>query len=224
MGITNYAQEAFRSDSTDRLLFTPVPKFRFEVVMSITGSPDKFLNRIKSVNLPDISFDTTVANQYNKKRIIQTRMNYGDCTLSFYDTNDNWFSENVYLPYIANYYNTGKGISSTATNTDPFVQETDQSVSDADSFSTEMGYVLVSNENRYKIPKVVIYTGGISPTEGGAAKKRATVLRNCVIKSMNQESLDYSDSNPMMFTIVMQPEYVYIANNQTGGVDFSKDG
>lgn len=228
MGIKNYAQEAFRSDSTDgTLLFTPVPKFRFEVVMSvknfdIDAIEDITLNRIKSITIPDVSFETVVANQYNKKRIVQTSMNIGDCTISFYDTNDNWFSKKIFMPYVAHYYNSTKGIRTFDSTANPFIQESDNIVI-SDTFNTDMGYTLVSSSNRYKIPKLVIYTGGISNSASHVDipnEKRATVLRNCMIKSIQQESLDYSDSNAIMYNVTLQPEFIYVANDQTKSIEF----
>lgn len=42
---------------------------------------------VKDIKLPDYSFDTTTFNQYNRKRVIQTKIKYDPITVTFHDDN-----------------------------------------------------------------------------------------------------------------------------------------
>jgi hypothetical protein len=78
MSIRNHATEAFGTGTTEGLL-TGIPRQKFNFTLSITlsdsGSPIEF-TRIQDLTLPGYSFDTQIVNQYNQKRVVQTKLNY----------------------------------------------------------------------------------------------------------------------------------------------------
>lgn len=92
------------------------PKFKFlfhvnfELNDQITGSAYKLIgeNRniglaVKSIQLPQFTFDTHVLNQYNRKRIVQTKVKYDDLNVTFHDDNANMV-RNLWYAYYTYYY------------------------------------------------------------------------------------------------------------------------
>lgn len=189
MAIQNFAQEAFRSDG-DQLL-VPRQKFNFSLVIQRHGGSSINFTRVASATAASYSVDTTIMNQYNKRRVIQTRLNYDPITVAFYDTFDNEFY-NLMRAYMAHYFNGGQGIeeriSLEGTSTvDP-------------NFETDLGFT--PNDTRYYLPRVRIIQNGYRN------QYRETNLRNVIITNVQGDTLDYSDSNPVMYTVTFQPEEV----------------
>jgi hypothetical protein len=58
---------------------------------------------VKTVKLPSYSFDTHVMNQYNRKRIIQTKIKYDPIDIAFHDDNGNSI-RNMWYNYYTYYY------------------------------------------------------------------------------------------------------------------------
>ena len=87
-----HAGKIFRSN-----LYRNAPKlkFLFHVYFDInTSAFNKGLNTgnnyglfVKDVKLPSYNVKTVVLNQYNRKRIIQTKINYDPVTINFHDDN-----------------------------------------------------------------------------------------------------------------------------------------
>jgi hypothetical protein len=191
MAITNFAQEAFRS-SGDQLL-VPRQKFNFTLVLDIFDRASITFTRVSTATAPSYSFDTQIMNQYNKKRVVQTRMNYDPITVAFYDTIDNEW-HNIMRNYISHYYNGGAGIENRtvlegSSTVDPF-------------FETDLGFT--PNANRYFFPRIRIIQNGYR------YQSRETILINPHITSMQGDTLDYSDSQPVMYTTTFQPESIQI--------------
>lgn len=198
MGLTD-AANAYGTMEQGTLDLAPRSRFNFRLEI-ITANDSFLFERIKSVNLPNITFDTQIANQYNQKRVIQSKINYGQCTVTFYDTYDNDFVNNIQKPYISNYYHNGKGISNSEQLYLPSV---------IGGFNNgEKGYTLTSPNNRYFIDKILI------EILGPGDFVRFYVMKNCMITDINGDNLDYSDSNPVEITATFQPEYIDIAEGK----------
>ena len=198
MGLTD-AAKAYGTMEQGTLALAPRSRFNFRLEI-ITANDSLLFERIKSVNLPNISFDTQIANQYNQKRVIQSKINYGQATVTFYDTYDNDFVNIIQKPYISNYYHNGKGISNSKQLYLPSV------IGGFDN--EEKGYSLTSSNNRYFIDKILIEILGPSDFA------RFYVMTNCMITDINGDNLDYSDSNPVEITATFQPEYVDIIDGR----------
>ena len=89
-----HASKAFRSNFYQN---APKFKFLFHVYFDInqeaynTASLPKQSNfslLVKTVQLPNFSFDTHTLNQYNRKRIVQTKIKYEPIEISFHDDNN----------------------------------------------------------------------------------------------------------------------------------------
>lgn len=189
MAITNFAQEVFRSDSDQFLV--PRQKFNFTLILDRVNQGSIVFHRVSSVSLPSYTVDTVMMNQYNKKRVVQTRLNYEPITVTFYDTFDNEW-HNLMRDYLSHYFNGGEGIKRRTT--------TEGNIVTNPNFVTDMGFT--PNTNKYFFPRIKIIQNGYR------RQFRETVLINPTIVSIQGDTLDYSDSNPTMFTVTFQPESI----------------
>ena len=87
-----HASKTFRPNAYQ---YAPKLKFLFHVYFEINqsayavGLPQgvNFGLAVKSVKLPSYSFDTHTMNQYNRKRIVQTKIKYDPIDITFHDDN-----------------------------------------------------------------------------------------------------------------------------------------
>ncbi len=189
MAITNFSQEVFRSNSDQVLV--PRQKFNFTLILDRVNQGSIVFHRVANVTVPSYTVDTTMLNQYNKKRVVQTRINYEPVTVSFYDTFDNQW-HNLMRDYLAHYFNGGEGIRQRTSLEGPTTVNP--------NFVTDLGFT--PNASRYFFPRVKIIQNGYRN------RFRETVLINPTIVSITGDTLDYSDSNPVMFSVTFQPESI----------------
>lgn len=191
MAITNFAQNTFRSDGDQ--IQVPRQKFNFTLILDRAETGSTVFTKVSSVTAPSYSADTTIMNQYNKKRVVQTRLNYDPITVSFYDTFDNEWHDTM-KSYLSHYYNNGAGIATrTALEGSSVVTPV---------FETDLGFT--PNAIRYFFPRIRIIQNGYRN------EYRETTLINPIITNMQGDTLDYSDSNPTMYTITFQPESIQV--------------
>jgi len=108
-----HASKVFRTNAYE---LKPRFKFLFHVSFTINTAQIPALNGIfasddvtnlsyvvKTVNLPTYTIDTDTMNQYNRKRLIQTKIKYNPVTITFHDDGgDN--VRNMWYNYYAYYY------------------------------------------------------------------------------------------------------------------------
>jgi hypothetical protein len=90
-------QHAAKTFRTNGYQYTPKFKFLFHVYFEINpeaysqniSTGTNFGLAVKTVKLPGFSFTTQDMNQYNRKRIIQTKIKYDPVNISFHDDNGN---------------------------------------------------------------------------------------------------------------------------------------
>jgi len=121
-----HASKVFRTNAYE---LKPRFKFLFHVTFTINTAKIPALNGIfatddvtnlsyvvKSVNLPTYSIDTATMNQYNRKRLIQTKIKYNPVTITFHDDGgDN--VRNMWYNYYAYYYKDASQKYGSDTNT-----------------------------------------------------------------------------------------------------------
>ena len=103
-----HASKTFRPNAYQ---YAPKLKFLFHVYFEINqsayavGLPQgaNFGLAVKTVKLPSYSFDTHTMNQYNRKRIIQTKIKYDPIDINFHDDNGNLI-RNMWYNYYTYYY------------------------------------------------------------------------------------------------------------------------
>ncbi len=113
-----HASKIFRSNSYQN---SPKLKFLFHTYFEInTAAYSTFQSKglgtinsntnfgilVKEVKLPSFSFNTTQMNQYNRKRIIQTKIKYDPIDITFHDDNGDSINQ-LWEAYYTYYYNDG---------------------------------------------------------------------------------------------------------------------
>jgi hypothetical protein len=105
-----HASKTFRTNSYG---YAPKFKFLFHVyfdinkdLISATQSWDEDSNfglAVKSVELPKYQFEVSTLNQYNRKRLVQTKIKYQPISIKFHDDNNN-IIRNMWNVYYTYYY------------------------------------------------------------------------------------------------------------------------
>jgi hypothetical protein len=114
-----HASKTFRTNS-----YQYSPKFKFlfhvyfdinkEYISAVQSFPEdsNFGLTVKNIQLPKYTFETSIMNQYNRKRVIQTKINYDPVNVSFHDDNGNLLRR-LWYTYYTYYYKD-------ATQSEPF--------------------------------------------------------------------------------------------------------
>jgi len=92
--------------------YSPKFKFLFHVYFDINqdvypiglGTGANFGLAVKTARLPSYTFSTSTLNQYNRKRIVQTKVQYEPIDITFHDDNGNLIRNLLYY-YFLYYYN-----------------------------------------------------------------------------------------------------------------------
>lgn len=234
-----HASKTFRSG-----LYQNAPKFKFlfhvyfDINQNVFTSTDSALNNfgilVKSVKLPTYTFDTHTLNQYNRKRIVQTKIKYNTIDVVFHDDNDNFVTA-LWYRYYTYYYNDGNkpqvmfngtrganppagpngggGISSATAFQYSARNIYDQDISNGDDF----GYNAASTDREGKrkesfFNNITIF--GFSPPQH---KFTAYTLINPIITSFNHDGYDYDQGGGVM-TNTMTLDYETVVYN-TGEYD-----
>jgi hypothetical protein len=106
-----HASKTFRSNSYAN---APKLKFLFHVYFKINSdawnqATDQNVGiLVKDIKLPTYNFKTEVKNQYNRKRIIQTKINYEPIVVNFHDDNNNTVNKMWYAYYTYYYKDANK--------------------------------------------------------------------------------------------------------------------
>ena len=117
--LRNYSDHSFGTTTSYGRVLTGIPrsKHAFIVEFFTTKTTGKKAWRkmldglsliVQTCDLPSFQFDTQTLNQYNRKRIIQTKVNWQPINIKFFDTRDNKFQD-VMEEYFAWYYKDGRG-------------------------------------------------------------------------------------------------------------------
>lgn len=99
-----HASKTFRSNSYQ---YAPKLKFLFHTYFELNtsiGNENEFGLLVKEVKLPSFSFQTAQMNQYNRKRIVQTKIKYDPIEITFHDDNGN-VATRLWEAYYQYYYN-----------------------------------------------------------------------------------------------------------------------
>ena len=108
-----HASKTFR---TNAYQYSPKFKFLFHVYFDINTQyiqgaqswPDdkNFGLAVKTVQLPKYSFDLATLNQYNRKRVVQTKVKYDPINITFHDDNGNLIRK-LWYTYYTYYFKDG---------------------------------------------------------------------------------------------------------------------
>lgn len=202
-GPYNAAAEVFGADLNPQIRM-PRQRFQFRLEIKINDDVnilglDQFggrlhtFHRVQSVSMPDIQHNVTVLNQYNRKRYLPTSLDVSPFSVVFYDTKDSHW-QNIYQAYSAHYFH-GHNVAESA-------------ILNYDALSSNPALVYGSNTVTTSAKYFFDYIRIVTIDTVDQAK--ILTAYNCVISDVNTDTLVYSDSNPVMWTVRFQPEQVNI--------------
>ena len=152
---------------------------------------------VKSVTMPSVGIDTEVLNQYNHRRIIQTKLKPTPVTLTMHDTVEGK-TLRFWEMYYEYYFKDGIAAEKTKPNSARVKTQLDDLLSD--SFDNNFGYNLERIGNtRQLLTHIEIFQ-----VHGG--KYSLTTLVNPRISVFTHDTLDYSATSDLM-QISMEIEY-----------------
>jgi hypothetical protein len=114
-----HAAKTFRSNSYQ---YAPKFKFLFHVYFEINpavysrgiSQGSNFGLAVKTIDLPKYTIDTATLNQYNRKRLVQTKIKYQPINVVFHDDNGNLVNDMWYNYYTYYFKDADKPVTSSA--------------------------------------------------------------------------------------------------------------
>lgn len=231
---SRHAANAYGFNKADLSNGTPRHKFEFFVRVNFNTNPEvaafvrSFLNEddkniistmVKTVTMPSMQIETETLNQYNKKRISQTRIDYSPINITFHDSVEGR-TLRLWEMYYEYYFRDGvaaeklEGVRGTNANnllsaffdafngTDAPKRNAREYVDDVikHNYNDNYGYNLrrVGN-NKYLIDSIDIFQ-----VHGG--KFSRTQIIHPRVTAFNHDTLDYEDSNGL---VQMQFDFAY---------------
>jgi hypothetical protein len=140
---------------------------------------------VKEIKLPSYSFDTFQMNQYNRKRIIQTKIKYEPVNITFHDDNANQATKLWQAYYQYNYRDSIPGIFKTS----------DRNTYQSSIIGDEFGFTGDAyNSSGTKVPffkSIIVY---------GLNRHNFTMYKliNPVITAFNHDTYNYDQGNGIM--------------------------
>jgi hypothetical protein len=211
-------QHASKTFRTDGYAYSPKFKFLFHVYFDINktniGSfanfptDSNFGLAVKTIQLPKYTFETHVMNQYNRKRIVQTKLKYDPINITFHDDNNNLIRK-LWYNYYTYYYKD-------ATHVDPFSPGNapkpglNPSILDRNLYSNSIsgnddwGYVGENsggntvNGYDFDSPSKAPFFSSISIFGFNQHNFALYKLINPIVDSFNHDTYDYSQGNSVM--------------------------
>lgn len=245
--LRNYSDVAYGTASQYGSFLSEVPRQKFQFAVEFIPSNVKTSSKkawytlfkdlslvVQSVDLPSFQFDVQTLNQYNRKRIVQSKVNWNPINISFYDTVDNKF-QNVLNEYFKWSYKEGREVPQNfgagslvpdivtensrihdfgyqPPNTG-FVREDvgvglDPNIDDANSLSGSPSYqddYDTFDFDKYFFSKIIIHR-----YVGGhyGAQTDPIEIFNPTIMAVNHDTLSYSDSSPIQWQVTFAYEGV----------------
>jgi hypothetical protein len=187
--------------------FIPRSKFQFAVQIQHLGtdgglttfpaprsfdSGDLMGLRVASIGMPGFTTKTNTLNQYNRKRIVHTGMDFTPVEMVAYDTRDGQMEE--FLKSYSNYYFNGPMNSPDAGSYSSFDIPTAGFVSGTSNFGFKL------QEDKHFIKKLII------TRKSSDEDVNVITIYNPMITSLAADQLNYSESAPMHYNITFAYE------------------
>ena len=196
MGLGSKAHNLYGQQNTvGPIVAVPRSKFNFTVSMThlnpsaLGGLSTTFFERISSISMPSYSVKAQTLNQYNKKRVVQTGIDYAPITMLAYDTRDGVFEN--FLKEYSEYYYTGS-----MNYGQSFIEFANKS---------QVGTKL--QDRKHFINQITIERKN-SNTDNNIIK-----IYNPLITNIDADTLDYSDSGLVQYRITFIYEGFDIRSN-----------
>lgn len=210
-------QHAARLFTDDSFRLSPKQKFLYHVSFNINSASavtipnfnstvSEELNMlVKSVDLPKYSIDTVTKNQYNKKRKLQTRINYDPITIVFHDDNYG-ITTAMWQMYYQYYFRDGtygkKDPTNTMSSTVPKEYNRGNALSGEDA--NKYKYGMDSDVSAPFFTSIQIYQ---------MARKRYTcyTLINPIITAWQGDTLAYGNNDTVANSMTIEYETVFMS-------------
>ena len=196
-----YGQNTPSKFTTD---LVPRSKYNFTVSMNhqdpaaVGGLTTTVFERIQSITMPGYSVRGTTLNQYNKKRVVQTGIDYSPITLLAYDDRRGDFEK--FLKQYSDYYYSGSMNYGTSFPT----------------FNNKVAGTRLNEQKNYIKELTITRVNSITDTN---------VIRiyNPMITSIDADTLDYSESALVQYRISFIYEGYDISTENVPAVNDSKN-
>ena len=230
-----HATKTFRTNSYQN---APKLKFLFHTYFetNLQAFPNNFNYGllVKDIKLPSFSFDTHQMNQYNRKRIIQTKIKYEPIEITFHDDNNDSVNY-LWNSYYQYYYNDGlkpqnvlpglRGTSLAQTpgqsTTPPSIQYNDRNIYE-DSIAGDDDWGFKGGQTDQNSGKKVPFFKNITVFGFNQHNFTAYTLVNPVVTNFSHDSYNYEDGNGVMQN-KMTVDYETVVYNY-GKMDGRKPG
>jgi len=222
-----HASKTFRTNSYQN---APKLKFLFHTYFDVnttTAGPGKnFGLLVKTVRLPSFTMQTVDLNQYNRKRIVQTKIKYDPVNITFHDDGGNTIRD-LWKSYYTYYYKDGskptvafggvRGGGRTASRHPGDVEDADRgNVARAGAASAYNTRNLYDNSIQGNAD-----WGYIGESTGGGLGPKVPFFKNITVFGLNQHNwVAYTLINPII-TKFNHDTYSYSEN--TGTMEMSMD-
>ena len=222
-----HASKTFRTNS-----YQNAPKLKFlfhtyfDINTNITGPGQNFGLLVKTIKLPSFTLKVDELNQYNRKRLIQTKIKYDPISITFHDDGGNTI-RNLWKSYYTYYYKDGtkpnvafggvRGGGRTASQHPGDVE--DAGNGDAMRAGAAAAY---NNRNLYdKSIQGNADWGYIGEPAGGGVGPKLPFFKNITVFGLNQHNwVAYTLINPII-TKCNHDTYSYA--DQAGTMEVSMD-
>ena len=209
-GFYNAAAEHY---GVDDLVMTKIPRQKFQFMVEITINETiplidesygrQFIfHRVQGVTLPDYQYNLRSVNQYNRMRQVPTKLEITPSTITFYDTKDSQF-QYILQAYAQHYFHGHNLDMQTISSYDTVTQ----------GMTGAFGAKVVPSAQRYFFPSIRIISTDT------AASGRIISMYNCMITNVNHDKLDYSDNNPLTWSVQFQPEHINLDTIKNGAAE-----
>lgn len=236
-----HASKTFRANDYE---LAPRYKFLFHVRFNLNTAENPVLASlfppealqalslvVKSVDLPSFTFDVATKNQYNRKRLVQSKINYNAVRIRFHDDGSD-LVRNMWYNYMSYYYkDTSHQYGNPAVTNGSLGQEGNY-VSSKVNYNARDTYIDYRDKNDWGYIGESYTDGTGSVPSGGKPryfndiviygmnqqKYASYVLVNPMITEWSHDTYDYSESNGTMeHTMTLEYETVkYYSGSMSG--------
>jgi len=212
-------QHAARLYVDDNMRLAPKPKFLFHVSFSINPEASKTIPQlaqkhqneigmlVKNVQLPAFQIQTDVKHQYNKKKVVQKRIDYSPITVQFHDDNYG-VTTAMWEAYYRYYYRDGNYASVSPAGAPDMVLP-----------QYAANYTFSEKQYRYGMDNDVSVPFFSSIQISQMSRKRYTTMTlvNPIISAWQHDTMDNSVSDPVTNQMTLEYETVHYSRGPVNG-------
>jgi len=198
-----HAAKTFRPNAYQ---YAPKFKFLFHVQFEIndnlyqTAFPDgaNFGLAVKTVKLPSYQIDTHTLNQYNRKRLVQTKIKYEPIDIQFHDDNGNIINKLWYNYYTYYFKDATQPVVQPRGRNTPAPQDKPNNTSNLESYNLRTTYSpkIAGNDDWGYIGETSV---PVTKTQAGIGATKVPFFKNITIYGFNQHNfIAYTLINPII--------------------------